>query len=59
MEYLTIDETCKVLKLNRCSIMKLINNGQLKASKIGKEYRIKRNDIDAMIEENFIKAERK
>lgn len=54
MEYLTIKEVCEILKLSRWTVAKMIEAGELRASKVAASYRVKREDIDAMFEENVV-----
>jgi excisionase family DNA binding protein len=54
MEYLTIKEVCEVLKISRWTAESMIKDGRLRASKIGKSYRIKRSDIDNFVEKNMV-----
>ena len=44
-EYYTIDELVKILKISRRTIQRLIKSGEIKAIKIGKQWRIKKDDF--------------
>lgn len=55
-EYYTIEETEKYLKVKRGFVVKLLKGNQLKGSKLGKIWRIKKNDIDDYIEKNSNKG---
>ena len=43
---LTVDDAAKVLHLHPFTVLKLIRGGKLKASKIGRVYRIRESAID-------------
>ena len=55
MELLTIKEVCEVLKISRWTAAKIIESGALKASMVAGTYRVKRSDIDKMINSNVVK----
>lgn len=44
--FYTSDEVAKILKINRQTIQRFIREGKIKATKIGREYRIKKSDFD-------------
>ncbi len=47
-EFLTIDETCRLINASRWTIYRLIDNGQLKAGKVGRNTRIPRTAINEL-----------
>ncbi len=47
---LTIDEVAKVLRVSTRSVIRYVDSGKLKASKIG-DWRIKQSDLDRFLEE--------
>ena len=49
MEYLTPAEIAEKLKVTRRTVYKWIDEGKLRAYKIGVNVRIKREDLDAFI----------
>lgn len=49
-ELLTIEEVAKILRVSTRTIVRYIENGRLKASKIG-VWRIRRLDINSFLEE--------
>ncbi len=50
-ELLTIDEVAEVLRVSVRTVTRYIEQGRLKASKIG-VWRIKRSDLDRFLEES-------
>ena len=54
MELLTIKEVCKMLKISRWTVTKLVENGELKAHMVSKNYRFKRDDVDNMINQSVV-----
>ena len=57
---LTIEEIAKVLRVSTRSVIRYIDSGKLKASKIG-DWRIKQSDLERFLEDvsNKSKLERK
>lgn len=49
-DYLSIDETCKLLGTSRMTIYRQIKNGNIKAGKIGRRTIIKRTEIDKLFQ---------
>ena len=47
-EFLSVDETCRLINASRWTIYRLISNGKLKASKIGRNIRITRTSINKL-----------
>ena len=45
-EFLTVAEACQLINASRWTIYRLIDNGQLKAAKIGRNTRIARTAIN-------------
>lgn len=54
MELLSVKEVCDILKLSRWTITKLVESGQLKASRIGGSYRFRKEDIENLIENTTV-----
>ena len=49
-QYYTIGEVAKILKVVYLTVYRWIQSGKLVAYKAGKQYRIKKSDIDRFIE---------
>jgi len=49
-ELLTLEEARKILKYSLSTIRMLVKTGKLKGQRIGNEYRIKKEDLEAFIE---------
>lgn len=47
-EFLSVDETCRLINASRWTIYRLINKRKLKASKIGKSIRIAKSSINEL-----------
>ena len=50
LEFLTVEEVSEQLKIHWQTTLNYIKSGQLKAAKIGKGYKINKNDLMAFIE---------
>ena len=48
-EFLTITEVAHMLNLSTTTIWRHVRRGDLKAVKIGRSYRIRRSDLDALL----------
>lgn len=49
-EYYTIEEVAKMLKVVYLTVYRWIQDGKLTAYKAGKQYRIKKADLDKFVE---------
>jgi DNA binding domain, excisionase family len=50
-EILTVNEACKLLKISRPTLMRLLSEGKLRGFKVGKRVRrIRRCDVEKYIE---------
>ncbi len=49
-EFLTTDEVLEYLRINARTVYRLIRNGELPAVRIGRQWRIRRNDLDEWLE---------
>ncbi len=48
-QYYTIDEVAKLLKVAYLTVYRWIQSGKLTAYKAGKQYRVKKEDLDRFI----------
>ncbi|MFC1626845.1 helix-turn-helix domain-containing protein [Patescibacteria group bacterium] len=53
-EYYTIEEVAKMLKVVYLTVYRWIQSGKLNAFKAGKQYRIKKLDLDKFMERKKI-----
>lgn len=44
-EWLTVDEVCKLIKSSHGTVLKAIHKGELNFVKIGRSYRLPKNDL--------------
>ena len=52
--FLTIQDVAELFDLDYKSVYRLVLSGQLPAAKIGGVYRIRREDLDAFFERQFV-----
>lgn len=61
MEYgeklLTVGEVAGIMRVSNMTVYRLIKSGQLGAIRVGKNYRIRRSDIDRYLEERSVNVE--
>ena len=55
-KFYTIDQIAELLGMHHKTIRKFISEGTLAASKVGKQWRISRHDLDAFMEKNNVKV---
>jgi excisionase family DNA binding protein len=51
----TLDQVCQRLGFHRQTVIKFITEGELTASKLGREYRIRESDLDDFMRRKQIK----
>jgi len=49
-DLLSIQEVMKLLKMSRPTVDKLIHSGEIRASKMGRQWRVQRRDLRAYVE---------
>lgn len=52
LEFLDTKQVASILRLHYKTVARMIREGRLPASKIGKEWRINRSDLEAFVERN-------
>ena len=52
-EFLTVAEVAEMLKLNQQTVRNWIDQGSLPAHRVGRRVRIRRSDLDRMLEEGY------
>ena len=54
-ELLTVNETCKLLKISRPTLIRLIKSGEIKGFKVGKRiWKIPRCEVDKYISQKVL-----
>ena len=56
-EILTAEQVANILQVHPFTVLKFIKQGKLKASKLGRVYRIRRSDVDEFLDNQVQKAE--
>ena len=59
LEFLTVDEVSEILKIHWQTTLTYIKTGKIKAIKVGKGYRIAKEDLLDFINKNQVKPKRK
>lgn len=54
---MTVAEVAEVLRVSNMTVYRLIRSGQLAALRVGKNYRIRRQDLDRYLEAGTVQAE--
>lgn len=51
---LTVGEVASIMRVSNMTVYRLIKSGQLAAIRVGKNYRIRRSDIDRYLNERAV-----
>ncbi len=51
---LTVAEVAQVMRVSRMTVYRLIRRGQLKAIRVGRNYRVRENDLNLYLEEQAV-----
>ena len=51
-EILTIAEVCSILRIGRSTLLKLIHSGEMHAYKVGRQWRISKNELFDFLKRN-------
>jgi excisionase family DNA binding protein len=54
--FLTVQEVAEVLRVSTMTVYRLIKNGDLGAVRVGKAYRVREDDLDAFIANQYTQA---
>ncbi|MEO8323742.1 MAG: helix-turn-helix domain-containing protein [Actinomycetota bacterium] len=56
-ELLTVGEVAGIMRVSNMTVYRLIKSGQLPAIRVGKNYRIRRGDIDRYLNDRTVRVE--
>lgn len=54
---LTVGEVAQLMRVSNMTVYRLIKSGQLSAVRVGKNYRIRRPDVDRYLTERAVRVE--
>lgn len=54
---LTVGEVAQVMRVSNMTVYRLIKSGQLSAVRVGKNYRIRRRDVERYLTERAVRVE--
>lgn len=57
-ELLTVAEVAEMLRVSTMTVYRLIRTGELPAVRVGRNYRVRRADLDAYLQEQLVEPER-
>lgn len=58
-EILTAEQVAQILQVHQFTVLKFIKQGKLKASKLGRVYRIRKSDVDSFLDNQAQKVIKK
>ena len=53
---LTVNEVAYLLRVSRMTVYRLIKEGQLKALRVGRSYRLREDDVDEYLSKRYTEA---
>jgi excisionase family DNA binding protein len=56
-DLLTVGEVAQIMRVSNMTVYRLIKSGQLAAIRVGKNYRIRRRDVDRYLLERAVRIE--
>ncbi|MGI8707670.1 MAG: helix-turn-helix domain-containing protein [Actinomycetota bacterium] len=54
---LTVDEVARVMRVSNMTVYRLIKSGQMAAIRVGKNYRIRRRDVERYLSDRAVRVE--
>ncbi len=54
---LTVDEVAQVMRVSNMTVYRLIKSGQMAAIRVGKNYRIRRRDVETYLSDRAVLVE--
>ena len=54
---LTVDEVAQVMRVSNMTVYRLIKSGQMAAIRVGKNYRIRRRDVEKYLSDRAVLVE--
>ena len=54
---LTVDEVAQVMRVSNMTVYRLIKSGQMAAIRVGKNYRIRRRDVERYLSDRAVRVE--
>lgn len=54
---LTVGEVASVMRVSNMTVYRLIKSGQLAAIRVGKNYRLRRSDVDKYLDDRAVHVE--
>lgn len=54
---LTVGEVAQIMRVSNMTVYRLIKSGQLSAIRVGKNYRLRRGDVDRYLTERAVHVE--
>ncbi|MDQ3619508.1 MAG: helix-turn-helix domain-containing protein [Actinomycetota bacterium] len=54
---LTVDEVARLMRVSNMTVYRLIKSGQMAAIRVGKNYRIRRRDMERYLSDRAVRVE--
>ena len=54
--FLTVAEVAALMRVSTMTVYRLIKNGELRAMRVGKSYRLREEDVDAYLSKAYTEA---
>ncbi len=56
MDFLTVGEVARLMRVSNMTVYRLIRSGALKAVRVGNRYRVRESDVHKYLDESYIRA---
>ncbi|MBW3562364.1 MAG: helix-turn-helix domain-containing protein [Actinobacteria bacterium] len=58
-QLLTVAEVAELLRVSTMTVYRLIRSGELPAVRVGRNYRVRRGDLDSYLQEQVVEPEQR
>ena len=56
LDFLTVGEVARLMRVSNMTVYRLIRSGALKAVRVGNRYRVRESDVHKYLDESYIRA---
>lgn len=56
MDFLTVGEVARLMRVSNMTVYRLIRSGALRAVRVGSRYRVRESDVHKYLDESYIRA---
>jgi excisionase family DNA binding protein len=56
LDFLTVGEVARLMRVSNMTVYRLIRSGALEALRVGNRYRVRESDVHKYLDESYIRA---